>query len=416
MLFLSVLSAKSLAAESILPPYLPALRSGERSRNLLIQEYFNLGFGYTEILAFLCIVHGIRLSLRHLKRILCRIGLRRRGTSSNLHDVVSAVEQELSHSGSLVGYRQMHQRITLDYGMIVNRETIRRILVVLDPNGVRERTRHKLRRRQYLSKGPNYIWHIDGYDKLKPFGFCIHGAIDGYSRRNLWLEVGSSNNDPRIIATFYHDCVKQLGGAPHICRADAGTENVHIAGMQRFLRRHARDEFGGGKSFLYGRSVANQRIEAWWAFLLKSETDWWINYFKDLRDQGLYDGTDPVHAECLRFCFLPLLREELERVTKHWNLHKIRPSSNETSPHGRPDTIYFLPEATNTISYLHKTSNVDLVVTKDVCCEVEQDNFSQTFAKLAHLIMRENNLQIPSDVSQAEHLYIDLLGFIEDLY
>ena len=134
MLFLSVLSAISLAAEDILPPYLPALRSGQRSRNLLIQEYFNLGFGYTEILAFLCIVHGIRLSVRHLKRTLCRIGSRRRGTSSNPQDVVSAVEQELSRSGSLLGYRLMHQRITLDYGMIVDRETLRRILVVLDPN------------------------------------------------------------------------------------------------------------------------------------------------------------------------------------------------------------------------------------------------------------------------------------------
>ena len=73
------------------------------------------------------------------------------------------------------------------------------ILVVLDPNGIRERARHKLRRRQYLSKGPNYIWHIDDYDTLKAFGFCIHGAIDGYSRRILWLEVGSSNNDPSIM-------------------------------------------------------------------------------------------------------------------------------------------------------------------------------------------------------------------------
>ena len=42
--------------------------------------------------------------------------------------------------------------------------------------------------------GPNFIWHIDGYDKLKPYGFCIHGAVDGYSRRILWLEVGPSNN------------------------------------------------------------------------------------------------------------------------------------------------------------------------------------------------------------------------------
>lgn len=65
------------------------------------------------------------------------------------------------------------------------------------------------------------------------------------------------------------------------------------------------------------------------------------------------------------------------------------------------------------ISYLHKTSTEDLVVTKDVSCEVKQDNFSQTFAELAHMIMSEKNFQIPS---QAEHLYIDLLGFIEDMY
>ena len=29
------------------------------------------------------------------------------------------------------------------------------------------------------NKGPNYIWHIDGYDKLSPFGLTIHGCIDG---------------------------------------------------------------------------------------------------------------------------------------------------------------------------------------------------------------------------------------------
>ena len=32
----------------------------------------------------------------------------------------------------------------------------------------------------FSRKGPNYLWHMDGYDKLKPYGFCIHGAIDGY--------------------------------------------------------------------------------------------------------------------------------------------------------------------------------------------------------------------------------------------
>ena len=28
-------------------------------------------------------------------------------------------------------------------------------------------------------QGPNWCWHIDGYDKLKPFGFPIHACIDG---------------------------------------------------------------------------------------------------------------------------------------------------------------------------------------------------------------------------------------------
>lgn len=72
-------------------------------------------------------------------------------------------------------------------------------------------------------------------DKLKRFGFAIHGCIDGYSnivskkyqyyvyfycidilvkdtRKVLWLRVAKSNNDPRIIAYYYLECVKQLQG------------------------------------------------------------------------------------------------------------------------------------------------------------------------------------------------------------
>ena len=57
----------------------------------------------------------------------------------------------------------------------------------LDPVSVDARRRRTLRRRFYYSKGPN--WHLDGHDKLKPFGFEIHGCIDWYSGRVLWLNV-----------------------------------------------------------------------------------------------------------------------------------------------------------------------------------------------------------------------------------
>ena len=60
---------------------------------------------------------------------------------------------------------------------------------IVDPNGIERRKCHCLIRRKYSTPGPNFIWHVDGYDKIKPSGFAIHAAIDGYSRRVLWIEV-----------------------------------------------------------------------------------------------------------------------------------------------------------------------------------------------------------------------------------
>ena len=89
-----------------------------------------------------------------------------------------------------------------------------------------------------------------------------------------------------------------VGGTACIIRADRGTENVHVECMQRFFRRLSQDDFAGDKSFMYGRSTSNQQIEAWWSLLRKACTDWWIRYFKDLRDQGLYNDDNVIHREC----------------------------------------------------------------------------------------------------------------------
>ena len=62
-------------------------------------------------------------------------------------------------------------------GLRVPRIIVQDMLKELDPEGT-----HRLKRRSYVNRGPNDSWHMDGYDKLKPFGFAIHGAIDGFSR------------------------------------------------------------------------------------------------------------------------------------------------------------------------------------------------------------------------------------------
>ena len=99
----------------------------------------------------------------------------------------------------------------VDHSVVVAKETIRYALRILYPEDVDERLRHRLQRRQYKGKGPNLLWHIDGFDKLKPYGFCLRRGIDGYSRRILWLEVGISNTEPAFIAKYFVDCVKAVG-------------------------------------------------------------------------------------------------------------------------------------------------------------------------------------------------------------
>ena len=65
------------------------------------------------------------------------------------------------------------------YVRSLRRDSVTEIMRIIDPDGVASRRSHRLTRRQYHADGPNYLVHIDGYNKLKPFGFAIHGAIDG---------------------------------------------------------------------------------------------------------------------------------------------------------------------------------------------------------------------------------------------
>lgn len=118
------------------------------------------------------------------------------------------------------------------------------------------------------------------YDKLKSFGFWIHGAIGGFSRRILWFDVGSTDNNPSVICHYIVDCVRQLGGTARVIRADFGTENGDVTAVQRFFRGNARDDWAGMNSFMHGRSVSNQRIEAWWSILDEDCIKWWIDFFK----------------------------------------------------------------------------------------------------------------------------------------
>jgi len=189
----------------------------------LAQVYLRLGFSHKDLLCILATRHRVVVSKRTLNRMLHRMSLYRRKNHSDVLDVCLFILDLLNEYASLHGYRFIHAAC-VRRGYIISREDVRLLLTVLDPAGVSKRSAKKLRRRQYYAKGPNSLWHMDGYDKLKPYGLCISGAIDGFSRHVMWLSVFHTNNDPKVIAGYYMETVKRIGGAPARVRADRKRE------------------------------------------------------------------------------------------------------------------------------------------------------------------------------------------------
>ena len=176
--------------------------------------------------------HGITISKGTLLNKLKEYGLRRRGNVVDRNRVKECIEQELDGSGQMLGYRAMWRRLQSKYDIQVPRLVVQTILRDIDLEGSTQRRSNRLRRRNYFFPDPKYCWHADGYDKLKPYGFPIHGCIDAFSRRILWLEIVRSNNDPRVVGKLFFNCLRKLQFCPTILRTDRGTENGIIATTQ----------------------------------------------------------------------------------------------------------------------------------------------------------------------------------------
>jgi hypothetical protein len=103
----------------------------------------------------------------------------------------------------------------------------------LDPEGVAARRPggRKKRLENYITSGPNFLWCLDGHDKLAQFGIQIYAAVDAYSRKIIWYYCGSSNRTAISVVRQYFIAVQSLGLCPRFIRTDRGTETVLLAAV-----------------------------------------------------------------------------------------------------------------------------------------------------------------------------------------
>jgi hypothetical protein len=218
----------------------------------------------------------------------------------------------------------------------------------------------------------------------------------------MWLKVGFTNHSPGVIASYYMEAVEQLGGCPTLVRTDCGSENVILAAIQTC--------FAGSTSHVYGTSPANQRIECWWSFFRKNRSQWWIELFESLVNDGSFEPGNARQTECLRFCFMALIRDDLDTVRQTWNTHRIRPSHGAVCPAGVPDELYFLcrPPAVDCLLPVSSLLDpeIEMQIQPNRTCE------DSVFEAYLSYLCRFRNWNLLQNTDDAMKLYLNLLTLI----
>ena len=205
-------------------------------------------------------------------------------------------------------------------------DEVREALWRADPNGILNRAiqRVVIQRRVYSVPGPLALWHIDGNHKLIRWGFVVHGGIDGYSRKIMFLECSTNNRAATVLSLFQRAVL--LFGLPSRVRADQGGENVDVAWLMFTHPLRGPDR----RSFIAGKSCHNQRIERLWGDVFSACLGKYYCVFWYLEDQDLLDINNSLHLFVLHLVFTKRINRSLELFCAGWDNHPIRTARNKS--------------------------------------------------------------------------------------
>lgn len=369
-----------------------------------IIQYHRSGYNIKTIQKFLE-QDGVPLSYYYLRnKVVPRLGLSKRaGNRVGRVDLLNAV-MDATNDGASTRASASHLTHTLrvDMGLNVIQRDVAAAQRALAPEMVEQRRLGRLRRRTYRSEGANYIWHVDGYDKLAPYGLPIHGCVDGFSRYILWLKLGPTNRRPEQTCNYFLEAVEQYG-LPHTVRIDAGTENTNIRWAQNYLATNL-PRLTPLQPVLTGSSNHNKRIERFWGLLRLQKVNWWMDHFKDLIGDGEMVAWEDIDRHVAYYAYNHLVRSDLESMIAWHNAHRIRKQRNNDIVTGKPTVLYRLPE------------NYGFRQCKQVPQELHVDVAKVALARnipfdpdytvvIEDLIHQFNLVYPPTDVAEADALY-----------
>ena len=253
------------------------------------------------------------------------------------------------------GRRYLITHLARKHGHRAQGRHVREALRTLDIYGTTLRTpgMKQKRRENYIVPGPDWLWCLDGHDKLAKYGIEIYGCVDAYSRKIIWFFVGISNRTQVSVVRQYLHAIKSVGYCPNYLRTDRGRETPMMADAHYYfyhtacfnddsLSNEAFNQICFADCYLFGKSTRNIKIEALWGQLISGQTELWMLFFPTkLEAEGLWRGDLACDTVILIYIFIPIIRDEIFNWVADRNATPIRPQRHR-SQHvpGIPNDLY----------------------------------------------------------------------------
>ncbi|KAI9324506.1 hypothetical protein BDR26DRAFT_881204 [Obelidium mucronatum] len=260
-----------------------------------------------------------------------------------------AIRNYRENIGERTGYRLMCQHLHLDLNISIPRSSVRLLLREMEEGAVDDRKYRRLKRNNYVGKGPFEACAYDQHDKFRIYGLFVHGGIDCYSRYLMWLKVWKTNRQGALIARYYLEACRQFRKVWDKTIADNGLENPIPGKIQREMIQELVEEFirefpefadevqinpEDSHQTVYD-SRLNQKIECFWSQFLR-QLGWdLLNQLEKGVANGFYDVTDMVQRSVFQFLAIPYIQQVFDAYKLRFNSRDKRLQRNRGLPSGK---------------------------------------------------------------------------------
>lgn len=197
----------------------------------------------------------------------------------------------------------------------------------------------------FLNEIPHHLCfrNIDANEKLQPFHLYIHGCVDGFSRKLLYIICAWNKRSKTVLDIFTH-CI-QKHGYPYKVRSDKGSETRKVARLMLKMR--------GLNSYITGKSVHNVRVERLWREV-NDVTKLYKEQLISMQLRGIFDLNNKLHMLAVAYIFAPRIQCSLNEFQDYWNSHVLRTVKGGIQT---PNALYLTGVRTNAPLVNHDCDN-----------------------------------------------------------